>query len=212
MDKNAVFGTSGRTGKLFTELVLKEGYKVRALVRQPVRLSLQHPNLEIMQGDTSDPIKVEETIKTTEAVIDLIGPGKGSSSDLQRTATRHILQAMHQNHVKRLIVLASVPFGVLDSNDKPSLMNKLMLLMAKGLMAGMVEDARGHIDLIKQSNLNWTVVRAPRLNDQASQGKYRVGYLDASTGKDISRVDVAAFMLESLKNDTYIQQMPLLSN
>jgi len=212
MNKIAVFGASGRTGKLFTELALKNGYEVKALVREPSRLGLQHPNLQVMQGDISNPIKVEETLNATEAVIDLIGPGKGSPPDLQRTATRHIIQAMKQNEVKRLIVLASLPFGILDENDKPAFMSRFMMFLAKNLMGAMVEDAREHVDLIKQSELDWTVVRAPGLSDQLSQGKYRVGSLDANTGKSIARADVAAFMLDELKNPKYIRKMPLISN
>jgi putative NADH-flavin reductase len=185
---------------------------VKALARDPAKLGLQHPHLEVIQGDTSDPVKVEETINKTEAVIDLIGPGKGSSSELQRTATRHILRAMQQNNVKRLIILATFPFGILDTNDKPTFMNRFMMFMAKNLMGSMVEDARGHVDLIKQSELDWTVVRAPGLTDQPSPGKYRVGYLDDNTGKSISRGDLAAFILDVLMNDTYIRQMPLISN
>ena len=212
MNKVSVFGASGRTGKPFVELALKDGYMVKALVRTPSNFGLQHPNLEVIQGDILDPAKVEATINATDVVIDLIGPGKGSPADLQRTATRHILHAMQQNHVKRLIVLASLPFGILDKNDKPAFMNKVMMFMAKTLMGAMVEDARGHVDLIKPSELDWTVVRAPGLNDLPSQGKYRLGYLDANTGKSIARADVAAFMLNELKDPQYIRQMPLISN
>lgn len=86
------------------------------------------------------------------------------------------------------------------------------MFTAKNLMGTMVQDARGHVDLIKQSQLDWTVVRSPLLNDQPSQGKYRVGYLDADTGKGTSRSDVAAFILDVLMNDKYIGQMPLISN
>src|SRR5215207_9736191 len=148
MNKIAIFGASGRTGKLFTELALKNGYKVKALVRQPSRLSLQHSNLEVIQGDTADSAKVEKTIEATDAVIDLIGPGKGSSLDLQRTATRHIIDAMQLCAVKRLIVLTSLPFGILDPNDKPTFMNRFMMFMAKNLMGTMVQDAKGHVDFI----------------------------------------------------------------
>jgi putative NADH-flavin reductase len=210
MNKIAVFGASGGTGRTFTELAIKNGNEVTALVREPSRLGLQHPHLDVIQGDASDPIKVEETISPTKAVIDLIGPGKGSSPELQRTATRHILRAMQQNNVKRLIILASVPFGILDQNDKPTFMNKFMMSMAKNLMGTMVEDARGHVDSIKQSVVDWTIVRAPGLTDQPSQGKYRVGYLDNNTGKSFSRPDVAAFVLDVLMNDKYIGQMPLI--
>jgi len=212
MSKIAVFGASGRTGKLFTDLALKNKYEVKALVRDPSKFGMQHSNLQVIQGGTVDPIKVEETIRGTEAVIDLIGPGKGSSPELQRTSTRNILHAMGQNHVKRLILLASLPFGILDPNDKPPFMNRFMMFIAKNLMGTMVQDARAHIDLIKQSEMDWTVVRSPVLNDQPSQGKYRVGYLDSNTGKGTSRSDVAAFMLDVLMNDKYIGQMPLISN
>jgi putative NADH-flavin reductase len=212
MKKIAVFGASGRTGKLFTELALQNGNEVKALVRQPSRLGFQHSNLQIIQGDCSDPSKVGETVKATHVVVDLLGPGKGSSLDLQRTATAHILHAMEQNNVKRLLVLASLPFGILDPNDKPTFVNRFMMAMAKNLVGGMVEDARAHVNLIKQSKFDWTVVRAPALSDEPSPGKYRVGYLDRQTGKSISRSDVAAFILDILNSGTYIRQMPLLSN
>lgn len=208
----SVFGASGRTGRSFTELALKNGYEVKALVRDSSSLGLQHSNLQVIQGEILNPIKVEETIHTTEAVVDLIGPRKGSPPDLQRTATRHILHAMQQNNVKRLIILASLPFGIVDPNDEPTFMNKFMMFMAKNLMRAMVEDARGHVDLIKQSELDWTVVRAPGLTDQSSQGKYRVGYLDSNIGKSISRPDIAAFILDVLMNGKYIRQMPLVSS
>ncbi len=212
MNKIAVFGASGRTGKLFTELALNKGDQVKALVRDPSRLAIQNSNLEVIKGDTSDAIKVEETIKATEAVINLIGPGKGSSPELQRTSTTNILRAMEQNNVKRLILLASLPFGILDPNDKPSFGNKFMMFIAKHLLGSIVQDARAHVNLINQSEIDWTVIRAPMLNDQPPQGKYRVGYLDANTGKSIARGDVAAFTLHELKNPKYIRQMPLISN
>ncbi len=212
MKKIAVFGASGKTGNLFTKLALKNGYEVKALVREPGRLGFQYSNLEVIQGDTLDPLKVEETIKSTSAVIDLIGPGKGSPPDLQRTSTRNILQAMGKNNVKRLILLASLPLGILDPNDKPALMNKFMMFLAKGLLGTMAQDARAHVDSIKQSDLDWTVVRAPMLSDQSSQGPYRVGYLNESTGKSAGRSDVAAFILDVLMNNKYFKEMPLISS
>ena len=212
MNKIAVFGASGRTGKLFTELALKNGYAVKALVRDPSRLDLRHSNLEIIQGDVLDPAKVGETIKATDAVIDLIGYRKDSPPDLRRTATQHILNAMQQNNVKRLIMLSS-PFATMDERDKPSFYYKFAVLMTKPLLgAARVEDSRARVDLIKHSELDWTVVRAPTLSDQPSKGNYRVGYLDANTGKVASRSDVAAFLLDVLMNGKYGEQMPLISS
>lgn len=212
MNKIAVFGTSGRTGKLFTELALKNGYEVKALVRDPSRLELQHSNLEVIQSDILDPANVGETIKATDAVISLIGNRKDSSPDLRRTSTQHILNAMQQNKVNRLVTLSS-PFAILDERDKPSFYFKFAVLMTKPLFgAALVEDGRASLDLIKRSELDWTIVRAPTLRDQPSKGNYRVGFLDSNTGRLASRADVAAFLLDVLMNGKYVRGMPLISS
>jgi putative NADH-flavin reductase len=100
----------------------------------------------------------------------------------------------------------------LDAKDKPAFKNKFMMFIAKSLMGTMVQDARAHVDSIRQSDLDWTVVRAPMLTDQSSQGPYRVGYLNESTGSSASRSDVAAFILDVLMKDKYVKQMPLISS
>jgi putative NADH-flavin reductase len=213
MKQIAVFGASGRTGKLFTELALKNGYGVKALVRTPSRLELQHSSLEIVHGDVLDSAKVGETIKATDAVIILIGNRKDSPPDLRRTSTQHILNAMQQKKMSRLIMLTS-PFAISSERDKPSFYFKFAVFMTKPLFgAALVEDGQASLDLIRRSELDWTIVRAPTLNDKPSMGNYQVGrYLDANTGKVASRSDVAAFLLEVLMHDKYIREMPIVSS
>ena len=84
--------------------------------------------------------------------------------------------------------------------------------MGKNLFAEMMEDTRVYFDLIKQSPLRGTIVRAPALRDQPSKGNYRVGYLDADTGKVASRSDVAAFLLDVLVSGKYVREMPIVSS
>lgn len=231
MNKIAVFGASGQTGKLFTELALKNGYCVRALVRTPSKLELQHPNLEVIQGDILDRAKVEETIRSTEAVIDLTAQKKDSHPDLRRMGTQNIVHAMQQNNVKRLIVPSSLPYelqlGILEPNDKPGsmhkfimfigrnpLLNSLMMFLLKNLAGAPTVTANEYtyrFDLIKQSDLDWTIVRTPRLENKPPQGNYRLGDLDANTRISIARADVAAFLLNELKSPQYIRKMPVIS-
>ncbi len=221
MNKIAVFGASGRTGKIFTELALNNGYAVKALVRDHSKLDLRHSNLEVIHGDIADTIKAEETVKATEAVINLFDPSKGSPPNLLLAAERNILSAMQQNNVERLIIVDSVPVGlvagILEPNDQPRFMNKwfinkFTIFIGRNLLGGLLEAGPAHVDLIKQSPLRWTIVRAPTLSDQPSKGNYRVGYLDANTGKVASRSDVAAFLLDVLMNGKYIRQMPIISS
>lgn len=213
MNKIAVFGASGRTGKLFTELALKSGYEVKALVRDPSGLDVQHSKFEVIQGDVLDPAKVGETIKATDAVIDLTGRHGGSlPPDFRRTSTEHILNAMQQNNVKRLIILPSLWFGATDESDKPGFIFKLAVFMAKILLGAAVKDGRVRLDLIKRSDLNWTIVRAPTLSDEPTNGNYRVvGSADTNTGRIVSRADVATFLLDVLMNGKYVRETPIIS-
>ena len=232
MKRISVFGASGHTGKPFIEMALKDGYTVKALVRTPSKLDLQHSNLEVIQGDILDAAKVEETIKTTEAVIDLIAPKRDSPHDVRRAETRNILHAMQQYNVKRLIILSSLPlelqFGILDPNDKPGFvhkfimyigtnpfLNNFMMFLLKNLAGVPVEHVRSGLDrteLIQQSELDWTIVRTPRLGNKPAQGRYHLGSLDANTRMTIARSDVAACLLDILMNDKYIRHMPIVSS
>lgn len=212
MSKIAVFGASGHTGQPFTDLALKNGYEVKALVRIPSKLEIQHPALQVIQGDALDPAKVEATITGTDAVIDILGPVSNSPGDLRRTAGRHILQTMQKHNVKRLITLASLPLGVVDNKDQLNLGLRIKMFLAKILLKEFSQDARQHASLITNTALDWTVVRAPGLANQPAQGKYRVGFVGSEMGNSITNADLAAFLLDELRNAKYIRQMPLVSN
>jgi len=90
--------------------------------------------------------------------------------------------------------------------------NKFTIFITNNFFGELVEAERNYVDLIKQSPLRWTIVRAPTLSDQPSKGNYRVGYLDANTGKVASRSDVAAFLLDVLMNGKYVREMPIISS
>jgi putative NADH-flavin reductase len=208
----AVFGASGNTGKLFTEMALKNGYAVKALVRTPARLGLQHPHLQVIQGDLIDSAKVEETIRGTDAVVSLIGASSGSPNDIKVIATRHIVAAMKKDNVKRFIRLGSAIFGVFAESDKLNFGRRLMASLARTVMGAMVDDERRSVSLTEQTDLDWTVVRAPFLNNQPPKGTYRVGHVGIDAGSRVTRTDLAAFVLEELKNARYVRQLPLVSN
>ena len=89
---------------------------------------------------------------------------------------------------------------------------RLMASLAKISRRARVDDERQSVRLTEQSELDWTVVRAPRLNNQPPKGNYRVVHLGIDAGSSITRSDLAAFMLEELKNAKYIRQMPMVSN
>jgi putative NADH-flavin reductase len=65
---------------------------------------------------------------------------------------------------------------------------------------------------IKQSALDWVIVRPALLTNGSRTGVYQVGptYTRSSVVPRISRADVADFMLKQLTDDTYLGKAPAL--
>lgn len=51
-----------------------------------------------------------------------------------------------------------------------------------------------------------------RLTDGPKSGNIRVGMVGQGTGANLSRADMAAFMLELAQNGQYLHQAPVISN
>ena len=66
--------------------------------------------------------------------------------------------------------------------------------------------------MIRNTDLDWTLVRVPMLTDDPRTGEIRVGYLGGDVGSRLSREDLARFMLNELDEGAYIQQAPVISN
>jgi len=210
MKSIAVFGATGRTGRPFTELALKEGYQVKALLRTPSKLGIQNPNLQVIEGDLTNAAKVEETIRGTEIVLFLVGmsPNVRTPVDVRVVMTRNVLVAMQKTGVKRIIRLVNFA-AAKDEKDKLGFMMKLMLSMMKNNVAQ--QDEAASAELIKQSNLDWTIARNAMITSKPSKGSYFAGYVGEGKN-DVTASDLAAFILEELKNGKYMRQTPFVHN
>jgi len=208
--KLAIFGASGRTGIPLMRQVLDSGYDVVALVRDPAKLPQQHDRLTLVRGDAMNPGDVEKTVQGADAVISVLGHRKDSPADMQTVVTRHILAAMQKYNVKRLVSLTGA--GVDAPEDKPKLVNYLIKFALKTLSGKVLKDARQHAELIKNSDVDWVIVRAPMLNEGPYTGKYRVGWVGVNTSARISRADVADFLLKQVTDNTYLRRMPMISD
>ncbi len=208
--KIAVFGATGRTGTPFIEQALAAGHEIKALVRSPAKMTRQNPGLQLIQGDAMDAGKVEETIAGTDAVVSMLGHTRNTPPNMQETAMRHIITAMKKQGVRRLVSLTGA--GVGDPKDQPKLVNHIIRFLLKTLSPAVLKDGENQAALIRQSELDWVIVRGPMLTEGPYTGKYRVGYVGVNTGARISRADVADFMLRQLTEDTYLHDAPMISD
>jgi putative NADH-flavin reductase len=207
----ALFGLTGRTGKPLAELLLSQGYTIRALVRNPDAVKIKHPNLLLLQGNVLVKEDVERTIDGTEAFVSVLGHVRSDKqrNDMQTIATEHILAAMAKHGVKRIISLTGGAVSYKD--DKPKLVDKafsfVMGLVAKNIVA----DAVAHASRIAASSTEWTIVRAPRILEAPPKGTYRVGLVGVNTSTTIAYGDLAAFIAKELTLPEHVHSMPFVS-
>jgi len=209
MKKIALFGASGKTGQQFLNQALASGYHVRALVRNPAAIGQQSPNLELVRGDVLNPQDVERVITGTELVVSLFGHVKGSPEWLQTTGTEHIVGAMKKHGLRRIISLSGggLPF----EKDRPKFADKLIRTIMKIAVSKVLNDAVRHAEVLKNSGLEWTIVRGPRLTDGPKRNQYRVGWVGVDASTQISRADLADFILKQVEDRRFVGQMPFVS-
>ncbi len=208
--KLAVFGATGRTGKPLVAAALERGHEVRVLARDPAKLDVSQENLLIIHGDALNAADVAETVAGCDAVLSVLGQTKGSPKDLQTTATRHIVAAMKTHGVTRVISLTGA--GVRDPNDAPKFIDRVFGLLLATVARSVIRDADAHAEVLRQSGLEWTLVRGPRLTEGPRTGSYKVGYVGKDSGTQASRADVADFMLSQLDDDTWVRKAPMVSS
>jgi putative NADH-flavin reductase len=208
--KLTIFGATGRTGIPLVQQALAAGHAVTAFARTPEKLSITHDQLTVVQGDATDPAAVERAVSGADAVLSALGQTKGAPKDMQTVATRNIVAAMQQHGVRRLVSLTGA--GVDAPQDQPKLINHLIKLALKTLSGAVIQDAEGHAEVIRNSDLDWVIVRGPMLTEGPYTGQYRVGWVGVNTSARIARADVADFMLKQVTENTYLRQAPMISD
>lgn len=204
----ALFGASGKTGQQFLTVALAKGYRVKALVRTPAKLTAQ-PNLEILPGDVLNAADVARTVQGSDLVVSLFGHVKGSPEWLQTDGTRNIVAAMQQHGVRKIISLSGG--GLPYAEDKPKLPDHLIRGIMKLVVPKVLNDAIRHAEVLKESDLDWIIVRGPRLTDEPRHGQYRVGWVGVNASTKVGRADLADYILTQVEDDAMVGKMPFVS-
>jgi putative NADH-flavin reductase len=205
-----VFGATGGTGRHVVEQALAAGHDVTALVRDPGKVRVQNPRLRLVQGSILERGPVEEATAGADAVISALGPRSNEPVFEISRGMGHIVAAMQKCGVRRLVMTAGM--GVADPQDRPGPMNRVINLLLALMARNVAQDMRQAVAAAQASNLDWTVVRAPRLVDKPGGGALKVGYVGQGVGFELARADFARALLEAATTATYVHQMPAVSN
>jgi putative NADH-flavin reductase len=203
-----IFGATGKTGIELVNQALEQGHAVTAFVRDPARLAIEDERLTVMVGDIFDPASVAQAVKGQDAVICALGVG----SDLKKTTVRtdgtvNIINGMKLNNVDRLIVVSAM--GVGDSWDTLSLFNKFFFAT---LLKSSREDHEAQESAVRDSGVDWTIIRPSGLTESARSGVYGVGENIPAVSSKIARADVADLILKELEQNQFIGKAITITN
>ncbi|MBW4522534.1 MAG: SDR family oxidoreductase [Scytolyngbya sp. HA4215-MV1] len=207
--KLLLIGASQGIGFELLQQALQAGHEVTLIARNPDRLEISHERLNVVKGDILNKSVLEQTVNGQDAVCITIGikPTRKPVS-VYSEGTKTVIEAMKKSSCRRLLCVTGIGAG--DSRGHGGFFyDKIInpLLLKTGY-----EDKDRQEAIVRQSELDWEIIRPGFLTNGARTGKYRIlTNLSGVKVGNISRADVADFMLREAAEMRYSKQTPLLT-
>ena len=194
-----VIGATGGIGTEVARQALAAGHEVVAPVRRPDRMTVSGAGLTVERADVLDTEQLLPLVKGTDAVVSALGQRPGDRAGVVAGGARAAVPAMRAAGVSRLLVV-SAEGAFTNPTDGPLVRFVLKPVVARVFRAGFA-DVREMEWVVRDSGLDWTIVRPPRLTDAPYTGRYRTA-LDRGlpNGFQICRADVAHAILSAIGN------------
>ena len=206
-----MFGASGRTGKLICEQAKSAGHQVVAIVRDPAKMT-SIAEIEVTKADIFDVDQIKDALRGVDVVFDCLGSNDLGKSTLLQTTISIILDAIRACSIKRIIVLGAS--GALhDSMKHQKLGSKIFFwLIRNTFLRHPMLDSGAQQRIVEGSELQYTVVHAPRLTDGPRVGKYRIDFYGLPKGaRELGREDLAEYMLSLVNDATTFRKSPYIA-
>jgi uncharacterized protein YbjT (DUF2867 family) len=212
-----VLGGSGRTGIHVLSQAVERGHRVRALVRTPDAVDAPG-GVELVAGTPARIDDIRRAAEGVDAVVSALNNARASDNPWAKPvsppafmtdATRDTLTVMKENGIRRIAIASTQGAG-----DSWPALNPLMkgLITISGIRHG-YNDHHGVDAVVRASDAEWVMARSVALSDAPPRGPLRAALVGTEKpGFRVSRADVARFLLDSLEDDTWLRQAPLIWN
>ncbi|MGK7930620.1 MAG: NAD(P)-dependent oxidoreductase [Microcystaceae cyanobacterium] len=207
--KLLIFGSTGSVGCQVVEQAIEQGHQVTAFARNPDKITIKNPNLQYFQGDVLDFSSVKQAVQGQDAVICTLGSRQNLTGTVRSQGTKNIIQAMEQENIRRFICQTTLGTG-----DSWGSLNFYWKYIMFGLiLRNVFADHERQEMYVKQSNLDWTIIRPGAFVEGERTGQYRHGFpgTDRTSKLKITRADIADFILKQVVDYSYLHQAPSLS-
>lgn len=203
--KIAILGGTGKSGKYLVNELIKQGFYFKMLIRnltsRPAEnLPTNNPKIEIIEGDANDYEAICTLIAGCNAVISTLGNSQASA---------HLIRAMNEYNIRRYILLAGI--NINTPIDKKSPKTKFATDWMYENYPIPTKNRQVEYELVAASNLDWTLVRLPLIEQTATRNAIKTSLEDCE-GDKISATDLSVFLIEQLTDESFIRQAPFLWN
>jgi putative NADH-flavin reductase len=196
--KLVVFGAGGGTGNQIVEQALTAGHEVTAFAHHPSNVTTRHERLDIAHGDVLEPSTVEEPVSGTDVVVSALGSHGRGPTTVYSEEVGNIMQAMQETDVGRLVCISSDGLDA-DHPNVPFYQRFVTKHIVQRLYRHVFADMTRMEEQLSQSNLEWTVIRAPMLTDGPRTSQYRATVNESIPRPEkISRADLADYIVPHL--------------
>ena len=208
-----VFGPTGGTGMEVVAQALAAGHAVTAVARRPEAVTTKHPNLRAVKGDVLEPATLTKVLEGADAVVSALGSHSGRQpTDVYSRGMKNIHEAMNAAGVRRVVALSAVP---VSRPEEKGFVDRYIAHPLLGLFfKGSYDDLRRmEADLREAQDIQWTVLRPPRLTNKPATGQYRMAVeSQLKRAEDISRADLAAAMLKVIDDQSLFHKVAVVAN
>lgn len=214
----AVFGANGPTGRLLVTRLAEIGNAVVAITRhpdtfpRPVLDGRARGSVDVMRADVFDRQSIMRAVQGTDAVLSVLGvPFTRRPVDTFSVGTANIASAMCRTEVRRLIVVSSTGAHHYRNRRNASLSLRFFEpIISRTIGKTVYDDMRRMEDVVRASDLDWTIVRPSTLFDADHVSAYIAGEV-APVGAFTSRVDLAHYLATLLGQSDSIGTTPVVS-
>ena len=222
--KLTIFAATGGIGRQLVNQAIAAGHDVTAVVRNPAALAVAEVRTVTADLASVDPAALRDAVEGADAVLSGLGARSRKDAGVAWRGTSAIVSAMRVSGVRRIVVVSAAPVGTVASPNRPHpprfdpgdgfFMRHLAAPLIKALIAEHYADLARMEEILRESGLDWTVVRPPRLTNGRLTGSYRIAYgRNVRRGLTVSRPDVANLMLESIcRRETVTQAIGIANS
>ncbi|CAM3687313.1 NAD(P)-dependent oxidoreductase [Smaragdicoccus niigatensis] len=200
--KILILGATGGVGRHLVEQAVANGHDVSVVCRDVRRIPTGWPvtphRLDLSIATSAE---LAVAVAGTDAVVSALGHRSKSDRGVLGRSAETVVGAMWEAGVRRFIGISAAPLAPAEDFTA----RYLMMPIVKRAFAEVYRDTADMEAVLREAQVDWTVVRPPRLTNHRLTGTYRTAFdRNLRHGRSIGRADLAQFMLAAISEGATI--------